>query len=107
MSSAIKKAGWHPRSIRHSQPADEATLGAIINHNPALKDQLVLLFADSGHGANGRAEHIHWDKTEPKDHVSEHVPASPKNPSLVQVSNQRKLSPIDQCVSVSYTHLTL
>jgi hypothetical protein len=77
---------------------DRPDTGAIINQHPKLKEQLTLLFADSGQGNNGQVEHVHWDHQEPKDHFALHLPAGRTRPSLVQVTNQAKVSPIDKCV---------
>jgi hypothetical protein len=72
---------------------DRPDAGAVINRNPALKEQLALLFAD-----DGQVERVHWDSEEPyTGAVASHELADGEDPAVVQVTKWRGISAIDKC----------
>src|SRR5262249_23266269 len=114
--AALLFAGFYATQVVAVQPADLAfgreqvekfihdrpDAGAVINRNPALKEQLAILFADDGQGVNGRAGHVHWDKEEPRSPYSECSQARDGKPSSVRVTSWSKVTPTDKCACLVF-----
>jgi hypothetical protein len=107
--AALLLAGFSATNVATVQPSDLAfgreqveqfihgrpDAGVILNSNPALKEQLALLFADDGEGSR-----VCWDSREPSNCAgapAEHRYSRGDHPASVQVSNRSVYSPIDKC----------
>jgi len=110
--AALLLAGFSATNVATVQPSDLAfgreqveqfihdrpDAGEVINRNPALKEELALLFADDGQGDDGQVERVHWDKQEPYTRVaSTHELADGDDPAVVQVTRSPFISAIDKC----------
>jgi hypothetical protein len=110
--AALLLAGFSATNVATVQPADLAfgreqvegfihdrpDAGAVINRNPALKEELALLFADNGQGDDGQVQRVHWDNQEPfANNSATNLIAEGDDPAVVQVSRRASISAIDKC----------